>query len=1023
MFKTKQKISSVIVACLTMFVSVLLAVMTLVMPSKANVTASAATTEIVFELGSNGSAGHKDGSAAKETYTETVGAYTLNLTGGQKMYPSSYDAKGNSCIKLGSSSAVGGFSFTVPDDVTSVIIAVAKYKTNASKISVNGTAYTLTKNSNDGAYDEITVDTSATKTVSFTTVSGGVRAMVNTITYVIESSEPTCEHANTTETTTDATCTVAGSTVVTCNDCGETVSTTEIPATGHQNQTTTTTDATCTEAGSIVVTCDDCGETVSSETIDALGHSIENSEPVNNENGTHSITGVCATCGEEETVTDDCTFERAETEPTYTCTECGYSYSVNEYTVTYSVPANIAAIDAVKVEENEKTTLKSAEDYDEYTFVGWMLTELQSTTEKPEIIEAGTEYTVTADVTLYAVYTYSEGSSDWTLVTDVNTLSIGNQIVIVASASNSALGTTQNTNNRAAVAITKGTDTVKITDEVQIITLEAGTVADTFAFNVGSGYLYAASSSANQLKTQLTNNANGSWTIEITSTGVATIKAQGTYTRNLLRKNSSSALFACYSSGQHDVSIYKKDGNTFYTTSFGGCAHAETTEETTEPTCTETGLTKVVCNACKAVVSETEIPALDHKYVDNFCSRCGEQDPETIDYTGYYYISFTHGETVYYADNSQLSSNRYYARTEAPSVETVETKYVYRLVKTAVGIYALYEFDGDLYQDDITVEKVDGVYRFYATTADGACQFLLNAGNATKYIKFYKASNATQSNYAQDITLTPVELSANIDEATITLGDDITLNYYVTMSAAYEGAIMQFKVGESSDLIEVEGVLVGERYKFSLNVPPHYMTTNVKAVLVFGELELDRIENYSIQTYAQNQLNKNPNETLKQLLIDLLYYGAAAQNYKAFNTENLANAGIENSNDVAPATTDFTLVKNTEIDSYPAYFLGAGVYFDNVNKIFIKLNTTENVTLTINGVEAEITGTTIYTEGILATGFAETYTFVLSCNGVVMQTLTYSVNAYAYAKQNDAMMGELALALYRYGESAKAYKA
>ena len=47
-----------------------------------------------FELGANGTATHKDGSTAKTTYTETNNEYTLNITGGDKMYPSSYDAKG-----------------------------------------------------------------------------------------------------------------------------------------------------------------------------------------------------------------------------------------------------------------------------------------------------------------------------------------------------------------------------------------------------------------------------------------------------------------------------------------------------------------------------------------------------------------------------------------------------------------------------------------------------------------------------------------------------------------------------------------------------------------------------------------------------------------------------------------------------------------------------------------------------------------------------------------------------------------
>ena len=145
----------------------------------------AADKTVSFQLGADGSATHKDGSSSKTTYSETVDGYTLNITDGSKMYPASIDAKGNGCIKFGTSSATGACTFTVPDDVTSVILYVGKYKANTTKIQVNGTAYTITGASNNGEYDKITVDTTTNKTVSFTTVSGGVRAMLNQIDFVI----------------------------------------------------------------------------------------------------------------------------------------------------------------------------------------------------------------------------------------------------------------------------------------------------------------------------------------------------------------------------------------------------------------------------------------------------------------------------------------------------------------------------------------------------------------------------------------------------------------------------------------------------------------------------------------------------------------------------------------------------------------------------------------------------------------------------------------------------------------------
>ena len=203
MFKFKQKLTTVLMACVMMLIAMVMAMATLVAP--ANVTASAATTVVAtFEFGANGTASHSDGSSAS-SYSETNNGYTLTLSSMSNVYKSARDAKGNSCLKLGASSKAGSFNFTVADDITKVIIYVAKYKSNTSKVEINSETTTLTKNSNDGAYDAITVDTSATKTVSLTTVSGGYRAMVNTIEFVKEAStEPDCAHEGETEWTYDS---------------------------------------------------------------------------------------------------------------------------------------------------------------------------------------------------------------------------------------------------------------------------------------------------------------------------------------------------------------------------------------------------------------------------------------------------------------------------------------------------------------------------------------------------------------------------------------------------------------------------------------------------------------------------------------------------------------------------------------------------------------------------------------------------------------------------------------------------
>ena len=136
----------------------------------------------VFEFGDDAS-GAKENNTAATSYSETNNGYTLTLKNLVKVYNKCNDAKGNSVLKLGSSSAVGSFSFTVDDNVTEVVIYVAKYKANTTKINVNGTDYTISASSNNGEYTAIKIDTTTNKTVTFTTVSGGNRCHIDSIVF------------------------------------------------------------------------------------------------------------------------------------------------------------------------------------------------------------------------------------------------------------------------------------------------------------------------------------------------------------------------------------------------------------------------------------------------------------------------------------------------------------------------------------------------------------------------------------------------------------------------------------------------------------------------------------------------------------------------------------------------------------------------------------------------------------------------------------------------------------------------
>ena len=150
--------------------------------------------------------------------------------------------------------------------------------------------------------------------------------------------------------------------------------------------------------------------------------------------------------------------------------------------------------------------------------------------------------------------------TEWELCTDVTQLAVGDKIVIVALHNDFAMSTTQNTSNRGVTAIVRNEQTILCGEDVQVITLEAGVLENTFAFNVGDGYLYASSSSSNQLKTRDDIQENASWLVSMEEYGEASIVAQGASTRNALRYNTKSDLFSCYESNetQDPIAIYKQ---------------------------------------------------------------------------------------------------------------------------------------------------------------------------------------------------------------------------------------------------------------------------------------------------------------------------------------------------------------------------------------------------------------------------------------------------------------------------------
>ena len=140
---------------------------------------------------------------------------------------------------------------------------------------------------------------------------------------------------------------------------------------------------------------------------------------------------------------------------------------------------------------------------------------------------------------------------------------------------------------------------------------------------------------------------------------------------------------------------------------------------------------------------------------------------------------------------------------------------------------------------------------------------------------------------------------------TISLDGGMAMVYYIDKEAVKDAQVvtMQFEKPEyvdgavSYDVTLVKGAETVVNKKEALRfeykgVFAKELSVDVK-VTIFADGEVIKTEIYSVKEYAMKQLAKNNiPANLKTLLVDMLNYGAAAQIYWNYNTDNLANADL-----------------------------------------------------------------------------------------------------------------------------------
>ena len=352
--------------------------------------------------------------------------------------------------------------------------------------------------------------------------------------------------------TTAATCGKDGVMTHTCSRCKDSY-TTDIPATGNHNYySSITTQPTCTTAGVKTYTCYTCGDKYT-ETISATGHDYGSATSNNNP---EFHTYYCQNYGCSSSYTEPHTFTESTSGyyRTFTCSGCGYSYSItlNTYVVTYNDQGVENRVSVI--EGNSTTPPATASGADGFTFAGWSFTPV--TEESTSVTLQTASFKPTGDVTLYAIYSREETNEEgtYTLVTDASQLTAGKNVIIAAKDYDYAMGAVLSNYYRDQAAITKNGSKAVITENVHTFTLSQQNGKWSLKDTADNSYLTAyVSGSFYDLGTETKLSDNGRFTVAIVD-GKATLSTNsGCYVR-YTRENGYEE-FVCRSSASDDLDI------------------------------------------------------------------------------------------------------------------------------------------------------------------------------------------------------------------------------------------------------------------------------------------------------------------------------------------------------------------------------------------------------------------------------------------------------------------------------------
>lgn len=304
-----------------------------------------------------------------------------------------------------------------------------------------------------------------------------------------------------------------------------------------------------------------------------------------------------------------------------------------------------------------------------------------------------------------------------------------------------------------------------------------------------------------------------------------------------------------------------------------------------------------------------------------------------------------------------------------------------------------------------------------------------------------------------ELNTTQISLSLSSDISIIYVLKDGVLNHYARVWAEFTDASGQSLGSADAKAETIDGVsYTCVRYN---GITAKEMAKEI-TVTIYGSnsdgTSVYHSEEYtnSVAGYAKQLLEMDSTgNALKQLVVDMLNYGAAAQNYFGYQTSKLANDGFDAYQSYASAAYDLNNITGSTASAYHRFqkinFVGRTLVLKNKIGIAFILDTSDyegniadisvvvrddngNLVDTIYGSELQkygSEGNKYYgiTYAIAPARMQERHMFQVMLDGTQVTYMEYSVSAYANNMKNNSNQKLIALLteLMEYSDSVKAY--